>query len=457
MRRRSIAICGNGASAAVLLCALARNGESQLDVTVIGSGEVPGQGVAYATTNDNHLLNVPAGRMSADPLQPSQFLDWLGMRGIHNQTFAGQFVARSFYGRYLEDHLDIWLKAAPQLAVQFRQARVRAISRHGNSWLVSHDGGTVEADLVVLATGNDMPAPMAAGYDPAIAGRIIDMPWGKFDVGPKENILVLGTGLTAIDAVITLLDQGHQGAITLLSRRALLPARHVESANVPGLKAPYPKTVVGLLRALRGAAGRDPAPANWQGLMDAMRPLWPLIWSGMPPVEKKRFLRHAATHWSVHRHRMAPQVAERMDQAPIHIVKGRLHRLTSIGQALRAEIVQGGAMRSMHVDFVINCTGPNSDPQKNPDPLIQELLASGHARAGANRLSLDVDEANRLRNSDGMVHPGLFAMGALTRDRWWEITAIPEIARQAIEIASHVRAYLSVLDASSRAAERSML
>ena len=262
MRRRSIAICGNGASAAVLLCALARNGESPLDVTVIGSGDVPGRGIAYAATNDNHLLNVPARRMSADPLHPGQFLGWLGMRGIPNQTFADQFIARSLYGRYLRDHLDIWLKAAPQLAVQFRQARVRALSRQRDSWLVRHDGGTVEADLVVLATGNDMPAPMAAEYDPAIAARIIDMPWGRFEVGPADNVLVLGTGLTAIDAVITLLHQRHRGAITLLSRRALLPARHVESASVPGLTAPCPQTVVGLLRALRGAAGRNPSPAK---------------------------------------------------------------------------------------------------------------------------------------------------------------------------------------------------
>jgi uncharacterized NAD(P)/FAD-binding protein YdhS len=116
------------------------------------------------------------------------------------------------------------------------------------------------------------------------------------------------------------------------------------------------------------------------------------------------------------------------------------------------EIARGGGAQTITVDRLINCTGPNSDPQKNLDPLMQKILAAGFARAGDYRLGLDVDEANRVRGADGAVQPDLFAMGALTRDRWWEITAIPEISRQAVEVASRIREHLSILDAEARVA-----
>src|SRR5262249_49239018 len=117
---------------------------------------------------------------------------------------------------------------------------------------------------------------------------------------------------------------------------------------------------------------------------------------------------------------------------------------------LAVEIARCGRVERVTVDRLINCTGPNTDPQKNLDPLMQKILASGFGRAGEYRLGLDVDAANRGRDRRGDAHPDLFAMGALTRDRWWEITAIPEISRQAVEVASRIREHLSILDAEAR-------
>ena len=454
MRRRSLVICGNGASAVALLCALARNGESPLDITMVGAGSAPGRGVAYATANPHHLLNVPAARMSIDPVHPRQFAEWLTERGLlGDDGFAAQFMPRPLYGEYLQDHLARWVETAPQLNVRFRHERVMSLERRENLWLVHHEDGALEADVVVLATGNDLPAPIGARYDAAIRARIIDNPWEDWEVEPDETILMLGTGLTAVDAVITLQDRGHRGQVHLVSRRGLLPAAHVEVTRAVSLPPPYPKTVAGLLRAFRNRVGRAPDPADWQALMDGLRPQWPAIWSGLPPAEKTRFLRHAAAFWGIHRHRIAPGAAARFKAADVKISKGRLHGIAqSEDGRLAVEIARGGRIDRLTVDRLINCTGPNTDPQKNLDPLMQKILAGGVARAGEFRLGLDVDEANRVRDADGVAHPDLFAMGALTRDRWWEITAIPEIARQAVEVASRIRAQLSLLDAEDRVA-----
>ena len=453
MRRRSLVICGNGASAVALLCAMARNGQSPLAITVAGAGAMPGRGVAYATANSNHLLNVPASRMSIDPVNPHQFAEWLRARGLLGEDFAAQFLPRPLYGEYLQDHLAGWMIAAPQLDISFRQERVMALERKGELWLVHHEDGSVEADIVVLATGNDLPTPIGAAYDAAIRERIIDNPWVDWDVGPDDEILILGTGLTAVDAVISLSDRGHHGTVHLVSRRGLLPARHVENVRKVTLPPPYPNTALGLLRALRNRAGRNPDPADWQALMDSLRPSWPAIWRSLPPPEKRRFLRHASAYWGIHRHRIAPDAAVRFAKADVRVSKGRLHGIKAGRDGrLRVEIARAGGIDTIHADHLINCTGPNSDPQKNLDPLMQKILAAGFARAGEYRLGLDVDEHNRVRDAQGASHPDLFAMGALTRDRWWEITAIPEISRQAVEVAARIREHLSIRDAEQRVA-----
>jgi uncharacterized NAD(P)/FAD-binding protein YdhS len=459
MKPRTIAICGNGASAALLLIALARFSDRPVKVIVLGLGDRCGAGVAYSTTNTSHLLNVPAPRMSADLLAPQQFQRWLEQRDLRAEDFAGQFVSRSLYADYLDQILKEHLPQAAEMDVQFIQTEVMNLARDQAGWRVVHQGGNVFADLVVLATGNDMPAPIAPRYRD-IARHIIDIPWGPLPLASEEDVLILGTGLTAMDAVITLLDHGHHGAIHLLSRRGLIPARHVAPVVGKVLPRPFPPTARELARAMRKAVGRTPSPQAWQGFMDSMRPFWPEIWQALSLKEKERFLRHGMTHWSIHRHRLAPVMADRFEEAlkcNVRILKGRLTDLAPTGSpSLSATITHRGKTSALKIERVINCTGPNSDPTKSYYPLIQNVIVSGHARSGSANLGLDVDEKNRVLDANGAIQADLFAMGALTRGRWWEITAIPEISRQATELAGHLRAYLGTQDAGMRVNARSV-
>ncbi|HEY5082916.1 MAG TPA: FAD/NAD(P)-binding protein, partial [Rhizomicrobium sp.] len=192
MKPRTIAICGNGASAALLLLALARFSDRPVKIIVLGVGDRCGAGVAYSTTNASHLLNVPAARMSADLLAPQQFQRWLERRDVRLPTdFATQFVSRSLYADYLDQILKERLPQAAELDVRFVQAEVTGLVRDEAGWRVVHQSGSVFADLVVLATGNDMPAPIAPHYK-EIARHIIDIPWGPLPLSPQEDVLILG-------------------------------------------------------------------------------------------------------------------------------------------------------------------------------------------------------------------------------------------------------------------------
>jgi len=211
------------------------------------------------------------------------------------------------------------------------------------------------------------------------------------------------------------------------------------------------------LRAMRSSLGPDPAAAQWQGLMDAMRPHWPEIWQSFPSAEKRRFLHHGATFWNVHRHRLAPRIGEFLQEGlsdNIRLLKGRLSGLALAKDGVTATIAQNGHKIVLPVGRVINCTGPNSDPEKTHDRLIENLVASRLARGAEASIGLDVDGKNRVRDAAGIAQPSLLAMGALTRGHWWEITAIPEIARQAQVMSGAIMEYLGILNAASRVNRR---
>jgi uncharacterized NAD(P)/FAD-binding protein YdhS len=453
MSRRSLVVCGDGASAVLLVCALARQAGQGLSIVIIGQQAEPGHGIAYSTRNAGHLLNVPAARMSADINRPDQFVRWLDARGIAAGSWNESFVPRALYGAYLRDLLDITLKSNPDLTVRFIRGKVKSLLRKNLGWVVAHDGGTIDADLVALATGNDLPPPLAPHHPRALASHICDDPWSRPAVAHDRDILLLGTGLTAIDVAIALRDGGHAGKVFLLSRHGLLPRTHVEPVPAAPLAQPFPISALGLLQAMRARLGPAPAASSWQGLMDAMRPHWPQIWQSFPLVEKRRFLRHAVTLWNVHRHRLAPPVGEFLRQGltqNLCIVKGRLKHLKAAKNGLIATIVRAGHESELEIGHVINCTGPNANPDKTHDRLIENLIASRLARAGEAGIGLDVDGRNRVRDKTGTAQPSLLAMAALTRGHWWEITAIPEIAQQAQVMSGAIMEYLGILNAAAR-------
>jgi uncharacterized NAD(P)/FAD-binding protein YdhS len=450
--RRQIVICGNGASAAALIHALARAVKCPTTVCVIGEGNRTGEGIAYATRNPEHLLNVPARRMSIDPDTPDHFLQWLARKGLEPRGWDDQFLPRQLYGDYLHDAIAAAICASSQMELEMEWSHVTGLARRDKGWTVSYRNGAVDADMVVLATGNDMPSPIGTRYSPDIAARIVDNPWTPLSIDRMENVLILGSALTAVDVVLTLLGQGHQGQITLLSRRGLLPYTHVPCLPGEPITPPWPRTTRALLRDIRQAVGRTPPPAQWQAFMDSMRPHWPDIWGRLPTAERRRFLRHGAAIWNVHRHRLAPGVGARIESLlgqRFRKVRGRIAGIARNGDgSLVVEVRGRDGLHLIEADRLINCSGPNSDPGKSRDGLIESIVAGRHARASESGIGLDIDGENRVIDRDGQVQQSLYAMGALTRGRWWEITAMPEIAAQAKQIATTILHRLPTKDAA---------
>ena len=192
----------------------------------------------------------------------------------------------------------------------------------------------------------------------------------------SASVLLVGSGLTMVDAVITLLDQGHAGPIHAVSRRGLLPRGHTHTAPVPPIQPPLPADLRELTRIIREHVAE--AGDAWCGVIDGLRPFTQEIWQALSHADRQRFLRHLRPWWDVHRHRMAPSIAARIDAArasgQLRIHTGRIAGSDPVERAIDVRLsLRGGDAATLRVARVVNCSGPCTDVSQSSDPLLRAL------------------------------------------------------------------------------------
>jgi uncharacterized NAD(P)/FAD-binding protein YdhS len=454
----SIAIVGAGFSGTLLALHLLRRCPPNARIILIERHRQFGRGQAYSTPNPSHLLNVPAGRMSAFHDAPSHFLDWLMAQPAETLNgvvpSAGAFVPRGLFGEYMSAQLNKEIhRAGSGERLELVHGEVLGIDRTSHPLVLDLDRDrTIEADLAVLAVGNFPPEPMPIA-DPSFYDTQFYRPdpWAADALAGLDSraaVLLVGTGLTMVDAVISLLDRGHVGPIHALSRRGLMPRRHAPvAAGATREPIPYPTGVRALARFLRAESRRAmDSGGSWHSVVDELRPFTVDVWQAMPIDDKRRFLRHLRPWWDVHRHRMAATVAERIDAAlasgQLRVQAGRIRSYSVDGASVRADYMPRGAAEpaSLTVSRVVNCAGPGADYGRISHPLVRTLLDDGTVRPDALCLGLDVTAACALLNHAGDVSRRLFAVGPVTKGRFWEMTAVPDIRRQCELLALHLAA-----------------
>jgi uncharacterized NAD(P)/FAD-binding protein YdhS len=455
MAGASIAVIGGGFTGSLLSIHLLREAPPDTRLYLFDRSGCFGSGLAYGTKHAGHLLNVPAGRMSAFPDRPRDFLTWLERQPCH--VLAGvapaenAFVPRHLYGAYMRDLLlDARCGAAADRLILQRDGVVAIEDDGSRLTLRLFSGGSLRVDAAVMAGGN-IPASPVIPDNAALcrSQRWQPDPWADdalCGLDPTAPVLLIGTGLTMVDSTISLLAQGHVGPIHALSRRGLLPRAHTAlPATVPTPPRPYPASLRALTRLLRQQAQHVIAKGQpWQTVIDAMRPAAQELWQTMTLKDRARFLRHMRPWWDVHRHRMAPTVATQIERAlarrQLRVHPGRVIGCTLEDGAVDVRFLPrgGGDPIALRVARVVNCCGLASDITTVTDPLLCSLLRGGLARPDPLRLGLDVTPAGALCNRNGIASGRLFAAGSLTRGVFWEITAVPDLRRQCEAIARHL-------------------
>ncbi len=451
--RPTVAVIGAGASGALTaLHILSTSGLAPRLVLFERSGNV-GAGVAFSTPYKSHVLNVPASGMSAFIEDPEHFARWLDRQG--HLGGPCDFVPRQLYRCYLRDTLRQVSSNAGGDVLEVRDDDVVDVELTATGARVRPaKSEPVGADAVVLAMGIIPPRFPHGLIGPGAEDRCLANPWdatGLARIEPSATVTLIGTGLSAVDVLLALQENGHRGPIHAVSRHGLLPHVHVPRASHTSGIAQHCQELKGsraraLLKQVRTVVAEAEAQAgDWRDVVDLLRPRAQELWMGLSAAEQLRFKRHLERFWSVHRHRMAPEVGaevERLtDIGRFHVHSGQLLAVEAAPSLLRLAVKTplSGDIHHWSTDWLVNCSGPDPNVFRDDQVLMNRLRSRGLARPGVFGMGVDTDLAGKVHGASGQAAERYWAIGSLRQGQLFESTAVPEIRMQARDVAAQVQ------------------
>jgi uncharacterized NAD(P)/FAD-binding protein YdhS len=428
-----VIIVGGGAAGVWMAVWLAHGGLK--DIIIVEPRADLGRGLAYSASDARHLLNVTVSKMDSHLVPGIEgFGAWLAGRGLEAPE---GYHPRSHFGDYME-HVVARLRGRCDL--DHRRHKAIELSRKADSFVVGlDDGSSIRARHVVVAVGNLKPRRLALGLPHA---RIVEDPWNltRESIGTARDALVAGTGLTAIDAVISLIAANPDMRITLAANRPFTPPPDIGTDSWPGADALKSAPPSALWREVVRELRRQPDDAAWIRVIEGVKGQAQRLWQGWTTAQRASFIRHGLRHWLHHRHR-APPPAHRLmqrllDSGQATLRQGRVSDIWIAGDRIDAVI---GDQR-LSADLVVNATGPSVIP--HDDAFLASALVQDLLRPDPLGLGLAVGPTGAALGSTGQAIPGLWVLGAWTRGTFFEVVPVPVIRRQAGNLATRILAAL---------------
>lgn len=438
---KNIAIIGGGFSGTMLALNLAAKNSGHA-IHVVEPRSSLGLGVAYSTDEPGHLLNVAASNMSAWPDRPHDFIGYLiderpELAEEPLEFFHSFYAPRMSYGRYIQS----LVKRPEYSSIMHHRAQALRVGRAGTSLSISLSNQHVlEASAVVLALGLPPSGAIDRIFGWAQPGRYLSQPWDALetssflrDIDPRDHILIIGSGLTMVDMLVSLKQRGHQGFVTIVSRHGQVPQVHAPFDKISHfkLKERTPRAWLKFFREYRD---------NWRAVFDALRPHTPSIWQNFTVAQKTQFLRHLRPWWDSRRHRVAPEINNilkaglREERYQVHA--GRLLKAQTETKGFNLSFAKpDGTVLSLSPQRVINCTGPESQVINFKGSLWTCLLKEGLLRPDPTGMGVLSTSEFQAIPQVGYEPSPLFVLGALRRGTQWESTAVPELRADAVRLA----------------------
>jgi len=394
VKDKNVAIVGFGLSGLLAFLNLVKHHKKhsqKLEITIFEKSRFYCKGTAYSTKNINHLLNVPAYRMGVIDQDREHFYKWLTSKGYNYSK--NDFVPRQIFGVYLEDVLESALKIADKKGISYKfiNKEISEIGIKSNHYVINHSA----YNHCILSTG--------------VRLKNWDKNFWKVNLTEylnKHEVHLIGCGLTAFDAAISLRDLNFKGTIFMHSRTGKMPQMHQIPA--PGAKVEPVLTLqdasLPLSQIFKKFANACKHSPNWRLHFDTLRPMTQDFWKALTVEKKKRFMRHCFRLWNVHRHRCPEsqyQIINEMFKAKKLIF----------------------SKKKPNEKNVIDCTGFDYGFKSH---LVDSLLKN------------EIVEFDELKAGIISQKPNFHIMGGLNFGNTFEITAVPDIASQAHKVARSI-------------------
>lgn len=490
-RNQRIAIIGGAASGVALLDQLvlhainSQKKESIAEIAIYEKGNQFGLGLAYGTSSDSHILNMANNTMSLRPGEPDQFKNYLQNNDINDGT---NFAKRKVFGNYLQNHFSSVLRAvdANGITVYARSnLEVTDIQQINGGYQVNAPGEEPSNyDKIFLCIGNQ-PNTVLSEYEGCRG--FYSEPY-KIDeisknIPRNEDIVIIGSGLTAIDTYLGLRESGHNGKITFVSRHGILPKvrgkarpytlrylspRNIDTLtnrgerNLPldqakrlflkelihaGLPTNFIETeqralselpTVEILKRDLHLPGTEENTC-YLSVLKAVDSVIGHIWKCMPTACQLRFDKHHKRLWDIYDYPMprinAIKILSELENQNLINIKG----LSFIARQPKTQAYHLGDVsgKQFSTNYLINAIGPNHDITQTSNPLIQNLRHHGlihpHPLGGINvdfDTGLTIKPGNKISNS-------LYVVGSLTRGVHFYTNSLFENVQAAERAARH--------------------
>ena len=236
-----------------------------------------------------------------------------------------------------------------------------------------------------------------------------------------KSLLVIGSGLSAIDLWRQYKDNSDI-KITFLSRHGLLPLQNQLSTakplNFEALVSKSPRQIVSYLRKLKQSG------SDWQNIADSLRPQVSNIWKSWSQKQRSQFIRHLKTYWEIIRHRIPEVICEDLTQDlkthKLIVKSGRISEIKKLNDKFQVSYENKNSTQPVSevYDHFMNVTGYQ---------INQSLIKAGDIPG------VSVCSEGLGYQCDSTLN--VWVAGPASKSNLWEITAVPEIRRQAALIA----------------------
>lgn len=425
-------------------------------------------GMAYSSFFENHILNMTPDHMSADIFDKAHFVDWILV--YFPRYYRVSYPPRWLYRKYLNSiqEMSIFMAIDSNVTLNFISDTVNQIDLHPAGYSVTTACGVAEEmNLVVLCTGHNKPETFYP-----VDGIVPYQP--NMDLSVINSILpigVIGCSLTAIDAIIELLERIGADNIYAMSRSGLFPG--VQPAVIRMPPTEFTLTVKNFVinnscidvhhfvhvinEALdqyysgpERLTNSSTMPVEWncyQNLVESVNrancayqhicnffmEIHPTVceaWTKMNESNRLLFMQSYNSSWIRNRHAMplknANKIIKALDSQRLHVFKDLLNikKENTYFTAFCKKFV-------IHSYYMINCTGPSYKLKKNKlnDNLLQEGIIQENIFGGikCNPLTLKVyDQWNNEQN--------LYSLGAPAKGDVFYTSAIEAINRDVKKI-----------------------